>query len=287
MRPPPHASRPHMPGSGPPSAVVLEAFGATAAVVRLPGGMGGTWRSGEIVLKRSMDPAGWHEWEARVLAAVRTDRVRIQRPRPALDGSWVVEGWVARDFVAGAHHPGRWSEIIEAGDAFHAALAAIPDGVVLPMPEARTDAWAIADRVAWEEVPLPTAAAFEDMDLRALLDARRPVAQPSQLVHGDLTGNVVFADGLAPGVIDFSPYLRPAPYAVGVIVADAVVWEGADLALLPRVADRPDMGQCLVRALIFRHVTALLLPGKLPTRDAALRYAALRHAAVALSRGDH
>jgi uncharacterized protein (TIGR02569 family) len=275
-----------MPGSGPPPAVVLEAFGATADVERLPGGMGGTWRSGEIVLKRSTDPTEWPEWEARVLAAVQTDRVRVQRPRPAMDGSWVVEGWVARDFVAGAHHPGRWSEIIEAGDALHAALAAVPSRAVLPMPDPRTDAWAIADRIAWEEVPLPTGAAFEDEDLCGLLDARRPVAEPAQLVHGDLTGNVVFADGLAPGIIDFSPYWRPAAYAVGVIVADAIVWEGADLALLRRVADRPDMGQSLVRALIFRHVTALLLPGKVPTRNAAHRYAALRHAAVALSRGD-
>jgi prepilin-type processing-associated H-X9-DG protein len=110
---------------------------------------------------------------------------------------------------------------------------------------------------------------------------RSPAA--SQLVHGDLTGNVLFADGLAPGIIDFSPYLRPTAYAVGVVVADAVVWEGADLELLAAVADRPEMGQCLVRALIFRHVTALLLPGRLPAGDAASRYARLRDAAITLA----
>jgi len=136
--------------------------------------------------------------------------------------------------------------------------------------------------VAWDEHPVPTAAAFGDPSLIGLLDARRPVAAHRQLVHGDLTGNVVFAEGLPPGIIDFSPYWRPAAYAIGVVVADAVVWEGADLTLVDHVADRAEMGQCLVRALIFRHVTALLLPGRLPAGDAAQRYASLREAAIRL-----
>jgi hypothetical protein len=89
---------------------------------------------------------------------------------------------------------------------------------------------------------------------------------------------------LAPGIIDFSPYVRPAAYAIGVVIGDAITWEGADLGLLEGVSGRPEMGQCLVRALIFRHVTALLLPGTLPAGDAARRYAALRSAAIALSK---
>ena len=110
------------------------------------------------------------------------------------------------------------------------------------------------------------------------------MAVPSQLVHGDLTGNVLFAGGMAPGIIDFSPYVRPAAYAIGVVISDAITWEGADLSLLEGVSGRPEMGQCLVRALIFRHVTALLLPGSLPAGDAARRYATLRSAAIELSK---
>jgi len=270
--------------SPPPPAAVLHAFGATEPPTLLSGGMGATWRSGEVVLKRATEPAGWFEWESRVLAAVHTDRVRVQQVRRARDGACVADGWVAREFVAGSHLARRWRQVIEAGDALHAALADLPDEVARPPLHLRRDAWAVADRIAWDELGVPTGAGFEDAALVELLEARRPVVAPRQLVHGDLTGNVLFADGLVPGIIDFSPYWRPAAYAVGVVVADAVVWEGADLGLLGAVAARAGMGQCLVRALIFRHVTALLLPGRLPSGDAARRYAVLRRAALDLAR---
>jgi uncharacterized protein (TIGR02569 family) len=250
----------------------------------MPGGMGGTWRSGDFVFKRASYGAGWYEWEALVLAAVRTERVRVQRVRRARDGRFVVDGWVARDFVSGTHEPRRWPEIIEAGDAFHAALAEIPDRLARPPGRRREDAWSVADRIAWGELDVPAEPAFYDDALAELLGARRPVAVPSQLVHGDLTGNVPFSSGMPPGLIDFSPYVRPAAYAIGVVISDAITWEGADLGLMEGVSGRLEIGQCLVRALIFRHVTALLLPGTLPASDAARRYAALRHAAIALSR---
>ena len=267
----------------PPPAAVLRAFGAEEPPIPLPGGRGATWRSGQFVLKRSDAPLALCEWEADALAAVQTDLVRVQRVRRALDGACVVDGWVARDFLVGSHRPGRWKEIIDAADALHAAFESLPDHVARPPSESRDDVWAAADRVAWDDLASPTGAAFEDQGLRELLDARRPVAARPQLVHGDLTGNVLFFEGLPPGIIDFSPYWRPTAYAIGVVVSDAIVWEGAELGLIGHVAARPEMGQCLVRALIFRHVTAQLLPRHLPSGDAARRYAALRTAAIALS----
>ena len=38
---------------------------------------------------------------------------------------------------------------------------------------------------------------------------RSPIVTTSQLIHGDLTENILFAEGLSPAVIDFSPYWRP------------------------------------------------------------------------------
>jgi hypothetical protein len=43
-----------------------------------------------------------------------------------------------------------------------------------------------------------------------------------QLVHGDLTDNVLFHDELSPG-IDFVPYWHPTEYAIAIIATDAVL----------------------------------------------------------------
>ena len=127
------------------------------------------------------------------------------------------------------------------GERFHRALAGVPRPSALL--EARTDGWARADRVAWGELEAGRFAALPEV--ARLLAACRPVGGVSQLVHGDLSGNVLFADGVAPAVIDFSPYWRPPAYASAIVLSDAVVWHGAPLEPL---AD----GQFLVRALLFR-----------------------------------
>ena len=54
----------------------------------------------------------------------------------------------------------------------------------------------------------------------------------SQVVHGDLTGNVLFAPGLPPALIDLSLYWRSPSYAEGVVIADALCWQGADASVL-------------------------------------------------------
>jgi hypothetical protein len=45
------------------------------------------------------------------------------------------------------------------------------------------------------------------------------------------------------------------PFADAIVVADALVWEGADESLLGAVGDIADFCQYLARALIYREVT--------------------------------
>src|SRR5262249_56889787 len=94
----------------------------------------------------------------------------------------IVDGWPAAPCREGAHEPGRWLDIIAVGERLHAALAGVPRPDALL--NARDDAWTTGDRVAWGEQPYEAVA--------DLLDALEPVDDPSQLVHGDLTGNVLF-----------------------------------------------------------------------------------------------
>ncbi|GAA2998245.1 TIGR02569 family protein [Actinokineospora diospyrosa] len=77
----------------------------------------------------------------------------------------------------------------------------------------------------------------------------------SQLVHGDLPGNVLFAEGLPPAIIDWPPYWRPTAWASAVAVADALCWYDAEPDLITRWQHLPEWPQMLIRALIYRIVT--------------------------------
>ena len=56
--------------------------------------------------------------------------------------------------------------------------------------------------------------------------------RPSQLVHGDLFNNVLFAGDAPPAVIDITPYWRPVGWAVGVIAVDALAWGEAPIEIM-------------------------------------------------------
>ena len=233
-------------------ASVLDAFGMRGEPEPLAGGQGTAWSVGGVVLKPADLPPEEATWRAEVFERLQPRGFRLAKPHRARDGSLVVDGWMAEELLSGRHEQ-RWPEIIAVGEHFHAALAREPRPSFL---DDREDAWAIGDRVAWEELP---AADFASVPhLSRLVALRRPVGAKSQLVHGDLGGNVLFADPEPPAVIDFSPYWRPPAFASAIVVADALVWEGADESILGAVAHVPDFPQYLLRALIYRAVTAWL-----------------------------
>jgi uncharacterized protein (TIGR02569 family) len=236
----------------PPS--VLAAFGASGDPVPLEGGQGSSWLAGEVVLKRLDMTERELTWLAELHRSIRCDGFRVSLPVRARNDELVVDGWCGWERVSGHHEDGRWPDIIAVGERFHAAIAGIPRPEFIA---ARSHQWAIADRVAWGELP---ADRFERVrHLPRLLAALRPVDAPSQLVHSDLTGNVLFAEGLPPAIIDLSLFWRPPAYASAIVVADALVWEGAGEDLLESVTHDDDWEQFLLRALIFRAVTGWLL----------------------------
>ena len=71
-------------------------------------------------------------------------------------------------------------------------------------------------------------------------------------MHGDLTGNVLFAPERPPAVIDMSPYWRPPAYAEGVVLADALCWHDAPPSLL---RDAGVSVAAVARGLMFRMLT--------------------------------
>ncbi|HEX3783828.1 MAG TPA: TIGR02569 family protein [Pseudonocardiaceae bacterium] len=234
-----------------PPATVLAAFGTLDDPVPLPGGQGGSWRAGRLVLK-PVGSAAETRWRSEVLSGLSDSaEFRVARPVRAGDGDWLAEGWEATELLAGETDVRRPVEVVAAGAAFHAALVDLPRPALL---DDRDDPWSVGDRVAWQELRSEPATVAAGL-LAPLFAARRPVEQRAQLVHGDLAGNVLFAAGLPPAIIDWSVYWRPPAFASAVVVVDALCWYGASAELAARWADSPDWGQLLIRALIFRIVT--------------------------------
>lgn len=174
--------------------------------------------------------------------------LRLSLPIRSRSGKLVVDGWTAFPYLPGEHQPARWLELAKIARDFAAIFADVerPDFVDL-----RTHAWAGADRFAWGEDDGPPIAAPYVADLVA---ARRQVFDPPGIIHGDLTGNVLFDCALPSAVIDLTVYWRPVNYSIAVIAVDAVCFEGAPPSLFETISPARDFPQYLIRALLFRLV---------------------------------
>ncbi|MXO38256.1 TIGR02569 family protein [Mycobacterium kansasii] len=259
----------------PPPEHVLAAFGLTGVQ---PASLGssweGGWRCGEVVLSMVADHAR-AAWSARVRETLFVDGVRLARPVRSTDGRYVVSGWRADTFVAGTPEA-RHDEVVSAAVRLHEATSKLERPRFLTQgpttPWAEVDVFIAADRAAWEERPLqsippgarsssPTADAERSIDLiNQLATLRKPTRSPNQVVHGDLYGTVLFVGAAAPGITDITPYWRPASWAAGVVVVDALSWGEADDGLIERWSALPEWPQMLLRALMFRLAVHALHP---------------------------
>ncbi|MFJ7330691.1 phosphotransferase [Streptomyces cyaneofuscatus] len=238
---------------------VLDAFGVRGIPEPLTGGQGRSVRVGGAVLKPAERTEGESEWAASVFERLpRGAGIRVPRPLRSAEGDAVVEGWTAAEFIDGRPGPSRqWSGVVAVGRAFHAALREVPRPAFL---DRRTHPWAVADRVAWGEEWAAVAPELAE-PFAHLLSLRRPVEGAAQVIHGDLTGNVLFSSGQDPVVIDFSPYWRPPLYAEAVVIVDGLLWYEPAPGLLAGGGGDPRWRQMLIRALIFRLVALSGLVG--------------------------
>jgi len=236
----------------PPPTAVLRAFGLHEKPEPAAGGQQRTWMVGDVFLK-PVDDVDEATWASAVLSGIKAASFRIARPVRARDGRWVVDGWSASRRVEGVPAT-RLDVVLHAGRAFSAALAAVPRPDFLGR---RRHRWAVADRVAWGEeafTPSPPLAAR----YKALLSLRQAGEPPGssgwQVVHGDLSGNVLTAPGQPPAVIDFAPEWRPAAYAEAIVLVDFWLWMGTPFEAVVEVVPAAQNPGLLARAALFRLV---------------------------------
>ncbi len=235
-----------------PDMSVLDAFAARGEPRQVSGGRGLVWRCGDVAFKPVDDDS--HDWTCDVYDGWPADaRVGVPQPLRTRDGTWSIDGWGAHVWVDGgtavvADDP-VWFR--RAAEDFHSVTAPLSRPAFL---DDRHDPWAIGDRVAFGEQE-PVAA--NDFVQQALAGCGH-LTEPSQVVHGDLTGNVLRAADDRAFVIDWPAYFRPVAWAMAVVVTDAVCWEGADSSLLHTWDDLPSWPQMLRRALAYRVTTRAL-----------------------------
>ncbi len=247
---------------------------ADAPASLLPGGGNQSIQVGSVVFK-PVDDRVEATWCQECLSRLVPDGFRIPEPVRSLRGRWVDAGWVASRCIAGVAGPaGHWDELLETSARFHRALATVERPSFLGQ---RSHRWAAADRTAWREFHLdwvPTTRPRAQL----LNDLWEPLDLPAQVIHGDLSGNVLFGAGLIPAVIDFSPYWRPAAFADAIILMDGMLWFTEE-DLVPLIPRTPTFSQLLVRAALFRlgalNEQARINPDcldELPTFDRAIRW---------------
>ncbi|MBM9465784.1 TIGR02569 family protein [Nakamurella leprariae] len=240
---------------------VLAAFGSPTDAGAWSDGPGvAGWRCGDlVVVPVRTGSAVQAAWTSGVLDQLDVPGLRLARPVRASDGRWVIAGWRAQRVVTGDPEP-RFDDLIAVSLSLHDALSRLPEPRFL---RDRTGAVGLADHLTWDAVePGGVIGAGHGARLfQRLAAARRPLDLPLQVVHVELTGDVLFAGAAPPAVVGLTPLWRPAPWASALVVVDGIAHGGAGLELAERWSGRfPDWPELLRRAMLFRLAQTLLEP---------------------------
>lgn len=230
-----------------PSKEILEAFGICEIPIRLPGGQGTSFKAGDIVLKPVEN-----EEETNCLAELTSNITekgfRIARPIRAKNGKWVFKDWKANKFVKGKEIKNKWGDKLSVCRKFHESLIGIPKPTFL---DKMNNPWAIADKMVWGEILMKYGQKLAP-SMHRLEKLIKPINPVNQIIHGDMTGNILFYPFISPAIIDLSLYWHPAKYAEAIIVVDSIVWYDAPDSLMDKLENTFEINQLLIRATMWR-----------------------------------
>ncbi len=232
----------------PPTQAIAEAFGSREIPVLLKGGQGTTYRSGNIILKPSEGDEK-QTWTAELYQSLpESSQVRFPRPIKSINGTWVYNGYIALSFVEGEHIEGHYAKKLSASIAFHELLHGIPKPDFIGLGE---NSWSIGDLVALDKREFNYDQEFMDL-YNQIKPHLKQLNFPEQLVHGDLSGNFLVHHVLPTAIIDYSHAWAPNGFAEGIMLADVIAWEDAELKDLQVFKRIPNIEQFAWRGVLRR-----------------------------------
>jgi uncharacterized protein (TIGR02569 family) len=228
---------------------ILNSFNLSGNIEPLSGGQNTSLLVGNAVLK-PVDDRQHSEWLLNVIHQINPQGYRLSKPIRNIQGTFVSKGWACTHFEMGQDTKGRIEEKLLVSRLFHRDLSTINSR---GFPHA-DNPWSKGHRIAWQIDDLPTELPYEIKESIHNLLRRVSLKEQYkvQIVHSDLSGNILFDSFLNPLIIDFSPVIAPVEYAEAILVCDCIAWQGSEVSEIELLPSNERYKEMIIRAIIFR-----------------------------------
>lgn len=238
---------------------ILDAFNLNGEIKSLNGGQNTSARVNDVVLKPVGEYVEFSEWALHVLNKVNPHDYRLSKPIISNNGTFVYKGWCCTRYEPGEHREGDVKQKLEVSRLFHHDLENID---FLNIPKAN-DPWSVSQRIAWQKENLPLCISKDAAKILKKLISKVKLSEnyKVQIVHADLSGNILFDKNLKPLIIDFSPTIAPREYAEAILVCDCIAWQGSSPMEIGLICNSEFNIEMILRAVIFRLSVAAIFAG--------------------------
>ena len=237
---------------------VVDSFNLKGDVIPIIGGQNTSVRVKNTVLKPAED-ALHAEILLTIIYGIHPQGYRLSKPVKSNKGTFVSHGWICTQFETGHEVNGRVKEKLQVARLFHQDLSIIN---VNDLPQVNNP-WSRAHKVAWQVTELAKEIHIEIRQIieKLLHKVRLKENYACQIVHADLSGNILFHELLSPLIIDFSPTVAPVEYAEAILVCDCIAWQGSIVSDIDMLLNNEFNKEMIIRAVVFRLAVEAIFSG--------------------------
>jgi uncharacterized protein (TIGR02569 family) len=228
---------------------ILNSFNLSGDIVPLSGGQNTSVRVNNAVLK-PVDDIQHSEWLLNIIYNIKPQGYRLAKPIRSKYGTFVSKRWACTHYEMGHDINGHIEEKLMVSRLFHRDLSSVNLQDFSPIE----NPWTKGHRIAWEidELPREIPKEMQECINNLLRTVSLREQYKVQVVHSDLSGNILFDPDLNPLIIDFSPTIAPVEYAEAILVCDCIAWQGSEVSEIDLLSGNELYKEMIIRAIVFR-----------------------------------